>query len=179
MIGETEFTISTEGGSFHWEGYGLRLHFPKDSFPADVGECKINIRVSLSGQFQLPEGLDLLSPVFWISCYKFKKPPTLEIQHCAFTDDEKALASLCFASAKCSQRDLPYGFRLLTGGVFTKHSNYGSICLNNFSGFGVVGEKGTSQSYCAHLYRSIDHAYEWRFYFVITQDLDASNTVHF
>ena len=180
MTGEAEFTVSTEGGSFQWKGYGLRLHVSKDSLPSGMRECKINIRVSLSGQFQLPEGSsDLLSPVFWISApCKFTKPVTLEIQHCALTDHEAVLSNLSFVFTKCSQSDLPYILKPLEGGVFTKHSNYGSIQLNNFSGFSVFGRKGTPRSYCAHLYRTMKPAYEWRFYFVITQDLEAKNTVH-
>ena len=164
VAGEVEFTVSTEGGSFHWEGYGLRLHVPKDSLPADVGECRINIRVSLSGQFQLPEETDLLSPVFWISApCKFTKPVTLEIQHCALAEDEAVLSNLSFVSANCSQKDLPYRFKQVSGGVFTKHSTFGSIKLEHFSGVGVTGSKETPRSYCAHLYNTMKQMH-WRFY---------------
>ena len=127
MVGETEFIVPTEGGSFEWKGHGLRLHVPKDSLPADMGKCRINIRASLSGQFQFPEDSDLLSPVFLIlTPCKFAEPVTLEIQHCAY-QDEAMLSSLNFVSAKCSQKELPYNFRQLDGGVFTTHSSYGSI----------------------------------------------------
>ena len=64
MIGETEFTVQTQGGCFEWKGYGLKLHVPEGSLPPGVRECRINIRASLSGQFQFPEDSDLLSPVF-------------------------------------------------------------------------------------------------------------------
>ena len=180
MAGEAEFTISTEGGSFQWKGYGLRLHVSKDSLPPGMRECKINIRMSLSGQFQLPEGLsDLLSPVFWISApCKFTKPVMLEIQHCALTEDEAVLSNLSFVLSKCSQKDLPYRFRQVEGGVFTKHSTFGSIQLNNFSGISVAGSEETPRSYCAHLYHTMEGMHDWIFYFVITQDLDAKNTVH-
>ena len=179
MAGEAEFTVSTEGGSFHWKGYGLRLHVPKGSLPAGMGECKINIRVSLSGQFQLPEGSDLLSPVFWISApCKFIKSVTLEIQHCALAEDEASLSNLGFVFTKCSQSDLPYRFKQVGGGVFTKHSTFGSIQLEHFSGVGVAGSEETPRSYCAHLYHTMEGLHDWIFYFVITQDLDAKNTVH-
>ena len=180
MVGEAEFTVSAEGGSFQWEGYGLKLHVSKDSLSPGKAECRINIKVSLSGQFQLPEGSDLLSPVFWISApCKFTKPVTLEIQHCALTEDETVLSKLSFVSAICSQMDLPYRFTQVDGGVFTTNSTYGSIQLNHFSGVGVTGRKGTPRSYCAHVYHTKKKDYEWRFYFVIIQDLDAKNTVHF
>ena len=179
VIGETKFTVPTEGGSFEWKGYGLRVHFPEDSLPADVEECRVNIRTSLFGQFQFPEDSELLSPVFWLTApCKFIKPVTLEIQHCAFREDEAMLSSLSFVSASCSQRSLPYRFRQLDGGVFTTHSSYGTIQLNHFSGFGITGRKRTPRSYCAHLYHTMKKMYEWRYYFILTQDLIAKNTVH-
>ena len=179
MIGEVEFRVLDQGGSFSWRGYGLTLYVPKNSLPPGMGECCINIRASLSGQFQFPEGLDLLSPIFWIKApCEFTKPVTLEIQHCALREDEAALSSLSFVSAKCSQRDLPYKFRQVDGGVFTVHSSYGSIQLNRFSGIGVTAKKGTLQSYCAHLFHTVELMYDWKYYFVITQDLNAKNTVH-
>ena len=179
VIGEVEFKVFDQGGSFTWRGYGLRLDVPKGSFPPDMGECRVNIRASLSGQFQLPEDSDLLSPVFWISAScEFTKPVTLEIQHCALREDEAVLSSLSFVSTKCSQRDLPYQFRQVDGGVFTTYSSYGSIQLNHFSGVGITGKKGTLQSYCAHLFHTVQQMNDWKYYFVITQDLDTKNMVH-
>ena len=180
VIGETEFMVPNQGGLFEWKGYGLRLQVPAGSLSVGMGECRINIRVSLSGQFQLPEDSDLLSPVFWITApCKFTKPITLEIQHCALREDETVLSDLSFVSANCSQRELPYQFRKVDGGVFTKHSSYGSIQLSHFSGNGVIGRKGGPRSYCAHLYHKIKQIYDWRFYLVITQNIDAQITVSF
>ena len=177
MVGEVDFIVPTQGGSFQWKGYGLKIHAPKDGIPA---KCRIKIKVSLSGQFQLPEDSELLSPVFWISApCKFTKPVTLEIQHCALTEDEAVLSNLSFVLTKCTQRDLPYRFRQVNGGVFTTNSMYGSIQLNHFSGFGVTGRKGTPRSYCAYVYHTKKRDYEWRFYFVIIQDLEAKNKVNF
>ena len=162
-----------------WGGYGLRIYVPKASLPPDIEECRINIKASFSGQFQLPEDSHLLSPIYWISApCKFTKPLTVEIQHCALGEDKAALSSLSFVSAKCSQRGLPYKFRKVDGGVFTTHSSYGSIQLSHFSGLGITGKKGTLKSYCGHLYYNVKQIYESRFYFVITQDLDAMNMVH-
>ena len=162
MIGETKFTVTTQGGSFEWKGYGLRLHVPEGSLPAGMRECSINIRASLSGQFQFPEDSDLLSPVFWLSVpCEFTKPVTLEVQHSALREDEAVLSNLSFVSAKCSQKELPYNFRGVDGGVFTTHSSYGSIQLSHFSGFGVTGGKRTPRSYCAQLYYTMKQTYDW------------------
>lgn len=178
VIGETEFTVPVQGGSFEWRGYGLKLHVPEGNLQAGMTICRVHIRVSLRGQFQLPNGSNLLSPVFWISTpCKFLKPVTLEIQHCAPREDETVLSDLSFVTARCSQEDLPYRFRFVDGGVFTTHSSYGSIQLSHFSGKGVVGRKRTPRSYCAHLYHTMKLIHDWRFYLAITQDLDAQLTV--
>ena len=173
-----KFIVPTQGASFEWEGYGLKLHVPEGSLPIGMRECQINIRASISGQFKLPEDSDLLSPVFWISApCKFTKPVTLEIQHCALREDETVLSDLSFVSANCSQKDLPYRFKQLDGGVFTISSSYGSIQLSHFSGVGVTGSEETPRLYCAHLYHTMKQIYDWRYYLAITQDLEAHITV--
>ena len=178
VVGETNFVVSTKGSSFEWFGYGLRLSISKDSLPTGMEECRINIKASLSGPFKLPEHSELLSPVFWISALcKFKKPVTLEIQHCA-SREEAYFADLNFISAKCSQKNLPYTFKRLVGGRFSADSSYGSIQLSHFSGVGVSGRKRTPRAYCAQIYYTIkEEASDWRVYFIITKDLDAIKTV--
>ena len=180
VIGETSFTVPNQGAFFEWKGYGFKLCVPEASLPVGIGECRVNIRASFSGQFQLPENSDLLSPVFWILApCKFTKPVTLEIQHCVLAEDETVLSDLSFVSAMCSQRDLPYRFKQMDEGLFTTHSSYGSIQLKHFSGIGVVGKKSTPRSYCAHLYHSMKQIYDWRFYLAITQNHPLLNMVTF
>ena len=173
----TSFTVSTRGISqFEWKG--LKLHIPKKSLPAGMKEARVNIQTSPRGQFQLPEDSYLLSSIFWISSpCKFTKPVTLEIEHCAFREDETTISDLSFVSAKCSQKDLPYRFKKVDGGVFSTHSSYGSIQLNHFSGYGVTGRKETPRLYCVHLYYTKKQKCEWRVYIVITRDLAVPNTV--
>ena len=122
--------------------------------------------------------LDLLSPVFWILApCKFTKPVTLEIQHCAQREDKTVLSDLKFVSARCSQRDLPYRFEQMDGGLFTTCSSYGSIQLKHFSGIGIAGRKSTPRSYCAQLYHDMKQIYDWRYYLAITLNLPFLNLV--
>ena len=178
MIAETDFVVSTRGGPFKWKGYGLKLSISEDSLPTGIEECRISIKASLSGPFQLPKDSDLLSPVFWISALcKFEKSVTLEIQHCA-SRDEASFADLNFISTKCSQKELPYTFKQLDGGKFPADSSYGSIQLSHFSGFGITGRRRTPRAYCAQIYYTIkEEASDWRVYFIITKDLDALKAV--
>ena len=173
VVGDASFTVPAQGVSFKWRGYGLMLHVPGGSLPPGMQECKITIKTGFSGQFELPDvDLDFFSPVFWISVpCKFGKPFTLEIQHCALTDDE-ILPDLSFVSTSCSQRDLPYKFTKLEGGVFTPYSSYGSIQLTHFSGVGIAGRKRTPRSYCVQIYYRTKGVHDWRFYFAVTQDIE-------
>ena len=177
MVAATSFTVPTQGAMFEWKGYGLKLHVPEGSLPGYMEECKVDIVVSLSGQYQLPENLVLLSPVYWISApCTFTKAATLEIQHSALVKDE-ALSGLHFVSATRSQKDLPYIFKQLDGGVFSAYSSFGSIQLSHFCGTAIAGSRDTPRLYCAYLYRTIKQLHDWRFYFAVTQDHPVQNTV--
>lgn len=174
IVGKTDFVVTSDGGFFEWVGYGLKLTISKDCLPGDMEMCRINIRASLSGPFQLPKDSKLLSPVFWMSAVEFKKPVMLEIQYFASSNE----ADLKFVTTKCSQKELPYIFRQLEQGSFTADSTYGSIQLSHFSGFGVTGRNTTSRPYCAQIYYTMkEHTSDWRILFIITQDLDTHKTV--
>ena len=174
VIGETTLSVANEAQTFHWADCGLKLHIPPASLPAGVEQSSIEIKASLAGQFQLPENSTLVSAVFWLYCpVKFKKPLTLEIQHCG-----KHSGDLSFVRAKCTQTELPYQFKPLTRrGVFSPHHCYGSVTLSSFSGLGVIQEGSEQQQYyCARLYY-FGSRIDWRVHFVVTKDLEASNMV--
>ena len=170
-----------------------------------MSETKLNVRVSLSGPFQIPPNSELLSAVYWISTpHKFAKPITVEIQHCAALSSDEQCSKLTFVHTKCTQKNLPYTFEKLVGGVFSAHSLYGSLSLSHFSGLGVVGQQtleperppeqqssahigAASQTgqetgqvveqYCAQLFNSRLLVNEWKVIFVVTKDLDSCSTV--
>ena len=165
-----EFIVSTQSAPFHWFGHGSKIHL------SGMEEVRIIVKVSLSGQFQLPEDTVLLSPVYWISASaKITNPVTIEIQHCALSKDEAILSGLSFVATEISPKHLPYRFDYLDGGVFNKHSSYGSIQLSHFSGIGVgiAGRKRTPRSYCAYVYHTMKQKDDLRFYFIIVQNLEA------
>ena len=146
--------MTNSSQSFHWEGYGLKLHIPPGSLPKSVENCTITIKASLSGQYQFPPDTELVSPVFWLMCeprMRFNVPLTLEIEHCAPLEN---CLHLSMTRALCSQKDLPYLFRfLLEGtGTFTKYSTYGSIALGGFSGVGVVQERSEERRYWSNVF---------------------------
>ena len=142
IVAETTFKLTPEQQSFEFMGYGFKLHVPEGSLPAEVSETQLNVRVSLSGQFQMPPNCELVSAVYWVSSpHKFTKPLDVEIQHCAALSIHKQCEQLTFVHTKCTQKELPYTFTELEKGVFGRHSSYGSLSLSHFSGVGIVRRK--------------------------------------
>jgi len=163
----------------------------------------MKIQVSLSGQFQMPSDCELLSAVYWVySPHKFTKPLTVEIQHCAVLSSDQQSSELSFVSTKCTQKELPYMFKLRDGGVFSPHSSYGGLALTQFSGFGIIrklrrshrvqpdqfstqsegdtegleDDKQVFDQYCGQVY-TCKGVNDCRVHFVITKNLDPHRTV--
>ena len=143
-----------------------------------MDECQIHAKASLAGQFIFPEDTQPISGVYWISCpYKFVKPVTVEMQHC--TAKPEYSSHLTFVVAKCTQKDLPYKFKILEGGVFSPGSRYGTIQLTHFSGLGAVFQnprlrdhQPEARSYCARLYYRASDVNGWEVYFAIMWNLE-------
>ena len=115
---------------FNWERYGLRITVLEGTLsPTDTVEVSVSALVG--GQFQLPEGTELISAVYNISVSKpLLKPVELKIQHCADLVTEKHTQYLSFATALISPSILPYQFQLQEGGQFSPGDQYGSISLS-------------------------------------------------
>ena len=160
-----------------WEGFGLRLHIQEDSLPAGMEQCTLNIKASLAGQYEFPENSSLVSAVFWLRCEptcKFTKPVTIEIQHCAKSENVDNL-KMKFVRALCSQTQLPYTFKEL-GGYFNRHSSYGMIQINGFSGLAVTQEGSDEREYCSQLFY-FGQPNKCKIDFVVTWNIKAHLTV--
>ena len=199
VVAQKTFILTQEEVDLNFEGYGFKLHVPEGSLPAEVSETQLNVRVSLSGAFQIPSNSELLSAVYWISSSnKFAKPITVEIQHCAALPSDEQCSKLTFIYTKCTQKELPYVFKELVGGVFSAHSSYGSLSLSHFSGIAIAHrpplelqqqqqpqrqttqieqEMGVVEQYCAQLYNARQSVNEWKVIFVVTKDLESCSTV--
>ena len=180
MIAEASVLITNQAQTFHWAGYGLKLHVPQGALPAGLEECRLLIKVGISGHFALPQNTSLVSAVYWLDSEprcKFSQPLTLEIQHCAMSSQTSRLS---FALARCSQETLPYTFEILDGGEFSSLSTYGCIQLQHFSLFTLVKRKIFGKDnvrYCASLYYLKKGVNLREIHFVITKDQEAHVTV--
>lgn len=179
VIAETSVLITNQAQNFNWAGYGLKLRIPQQSLPAGLEECRLFLKVGLSGQFELPQNTSLMSAVYWLDnepqC-KFSKHLTLEIQHCA---KPTYTSKLSFVQAECSQTHLPYEFKDVEGGVFSNDSIYGCVQHDHFSLWTTVCDTFLSrvQLYCARLYYLRRGLNQIDIYFVITKDLETHTTV--
>ena len=152
--GETSVVVhSSQGQLVEWNG--LKLHIHAGSLPEGLQQCTIFIKASLAGEYEIPKNTSLVSAIFWLRCEPqctFIKPVTLEIQHCSTQRD---LSKLKIVKALCSQKSLPYKFKLL-GGSFNADTFYGAIDMKGFSGAGVVDQNPNSKRmyYSQLFYRS-------------------------
>lgn len=177
VIGETSLLVTRHGLTFHWAGYGLKLHIPQGALPLFLDKCYVHIKVALSGQFIFLPGTSLVSAIYWLDTEprcKFSKSLTVEIQHCV---KPSLKSELNFVRAKCSQETLPYTFKPVKGGMFSTHSSFGSIPLSEFSLIGVTGNDPQSSQYCAGLYYQGSKKTFWKVYLVVTKNLEACITV--
>ena len=180
---ETSFVVTDRHfRSFIWQRYGLKLHIPEGAVPAVLAECRVDIKAGFTGCFNIPDDLQLVSCVYWLSCpQKFMKSVTLEIEHCALLPESSQSSSFQFVVAKCSQAELPYKFRALEKGTFEPSSSYGSIEVSQFSFFGISIPKRIwktwSHPYYSTLYYIRNDINNWDVDFVITQHLQAALAV--
>ena len=181
VFAETSFVVTdSHSHSFEWQRYGIKLHIPEGAVPAQHTECRVAIKACLAGQFIIPDDLQLVSCIYWLSCpQKFLKPITLEIEHCASFQDSSQFSSLRFIVANSSQGKLPYQFRVLEQGTFV-HS-YGSIQVSQFSFFGISILKRIWRSWLPTYYSRLHYIWKdvntWDVDYVITLQLQAALTV--
>ena len=148
--------------------------------PGQHTECRVAIKACLTGQFRIPDDLQLVSCVYWLSCpQKFLKPVTLEIEHCASLQNSSQFSSLRFIVASSSQEKLPYQFRVLEQGTFV-HS-YGSIQVSQFSFYGISILKRIWRSWSPTYYSRLHYIQKsvntWDVDYVVTLHLQAALTV--
>ena len=169
-------TFPVVPGDHKWEGHGLELCIPEGV--VDPSTATMKIYASTKGEYQIPDNTILVSGVYWISCpQKFtdEHPVTLKLQHCVKIKDPKQLDSLSFVTAKCTQKILPYNFKILPGGVFSTDNNIGSIQLSKFSAFAVVWIKrllGMNQECVVRAYHFPPNGTDLLTHIVITWNLE-------
>ena len=141
------------------------------------------IQASLSGDYQLPDDGVLVSGVYWLSLHphveRFDKKVTIGIEHCASN-----FSSLFFITAKYTQKTLPYTFKPLPGGEFSKKESITQV--NSFSSYAVVSLKGNIDdhvisrgkvyAFCA-FYNPKQQLNKYEVHITVTKDLELHQKV--
>ena len=172
VFGETSLeVVGDKPQILAWPGYGFYLEVPDGSLNPGV-TASIAVKAILTGQFVLPEDRQLISAIYWISSSQvFLKEVAVNIQHCAVIRSKEECTKFKFIIAKCSQKELPYRFKVREG-VFNPHIQYATIKLKQFSIIGATSPTGTSKRYTAlKFYKPIPHTHNAEFSFVVIQNL--------
>ena len=115
------------------EECGLRLAIPKEVITPIKSAYKVACQgLWGSGKFEIPEDSTFISAVCYISVSsssELNKPVTVELMHSAHITDERQTQYLSFVAAKSGP---------LPGGSFSSESQYGTICLKQFSLLSIV-----------------------------------------
>ena len=139
-MGSTSFIYRGEAVSFTWNNHGVNLHLPEDAFTSDITECPIHLEAAISGQFQFPDGAEVVSGVYYIhSPEQFTKMMTIKVEHFSSSSSQKEVDDLCFVSSNKDQ--LPYLFSFCEEGIFSIGNQYGAIETKSFGKFAVVRRK--------------------------------------
>ena len=158
------------------------ISVPQDTLsPTEISE--IEVIVVFGGQFQLPEGTELVSGVYAISLSKpLLKPIKLEIQHCLHLVNQEDTKCLSFATAPNQKYLPPYQFELIEGGQFNTNEQYGSICLQKFSLWTILqtvwGYFWPSPLYVGKVFYEEKKGHEWLMRFLVTRNLNMLHEVY-
>ena len=185
VVGQVELVVTNETMSYKWNDHGFKVHVPENSLPESTSIYPVKIKASLSGQFELPEGYELVSAVYWVTTSKkFTKPITIEVQHCAHFSNPNQLHFVHTIHAPKSldctipaKKPLPYKFQVIDGGTFTLGNEYGALSTAHFCGIGIAKKVEPSElscKYCAQVYFTVKNLEDYWYYchFVVTKDLE-------
>ncbi len=116
------------------EERGFRMYIPSGALD-ESEEREIAISTSHSGGFELPAGTFPVSLIYYVEpSGQFRKPVSLEIEHCC----SHGLDKLTYAFAESSSKKPPYKFVRLDGGRFPMHSSYGQVEVSHFSLYTIL-----------------------------------------
>ena len=121
----------------------------------------LSIQDSYSGKYKFPGNNVLVSGVYWLALnppMKFAKKVTITIQHCADAD-----SAPFFVTAKCTQKELPYKFKPLSGGEFSYPDcgssmsyGYGCIEVEHFSSIAIAAPQKLIYAFCTYYLTSCE-----------------------
>ncbi len=167
--------------SMKFSHFGIKISVLENSLPEGIDTCVLHTSFELSTNFEIPANSELVSSIYHMKCepkVQFKKPLTLEIQHCASLSSGHQQRPV-FARAT----DQSKKFEILEGGHFPIGERYGSIQLTRFCWFNVLIHKvfglPSEKMYSALLFRKNLARHKIDVKCVVCQDLATHVKVRF
>ena len=138
-------SVDSDGRNLPWPDAGISINIPPGAIPK--GEI-VHMKVwpCLQGPFVMPEGYELVSPVYHISPeFDFKEEVEVHVTHFAVLQSEEDCDAMTFVTAQLmlrSENSYPeYHFRDLKKGRFDKNSRTGTVTLNHFCKLAVARQQ--------------------------------------
>ena len=97
-----EFVTSDEK-TINLEDVGISITFPENLLPSSDPPLEVTIRPCFSGPFEMPDGIESVSPAYIIKCNRkitFLKDVILKIRHYANLQTEKDCENMALLSAR-------------------------------------------------------------------------------
>ena len=144
-------TVNHKGRTIRSEGVQLRI----PPYAIERGtSLSISLQGCISGPFSLPEGIQLASPVFLVTCtpqYQFQRELTLTIHHFVLLENCEQCENMVLLTSpemKVEDKDYIY-WKLCFCDQQLKcfpHASYGEVELTHFSFlcFGIRSRRGKS-----------------------------------
>lgn len=126
-------TVSSEGQEIFWDDIGIAFSIPSGAVP-DGESMKLTVQPCMTGPFQPPAEVELVSPSYHISkSGEFIKDIEVVVYHSVNLMSDEDCEQMTFLSAPGTpERGDKYKFKPITGGVFRKNESFGTIRLKHF-----------------------------------------------
>ena len=179
VLNSVDMDFNKNTKSIEWVGYGLKIT-TKESI-----EFNIHVDIVQLTDICLPEGTELISPLYYFKADEIKHPVEVEMQHCGIIKpneniDEKEFDEFCFVFAK--DNEPPYRFEKADKRLYSCdfRSSIGTMTTTSFSFWAVA--KKTKKSlhnlrHLARLYYSSSKGLPTQLTLVIAQNTEATKTV--
>ena len=177
MYGQTVLmVVGDKPQRLEWPGYGFHIEVPDGALSPGV-TASVTVKVIFGEHFKLPENRQLISAIYWVSSSAvFLKEVSVNIQHCAVITSEELMSDFKFIIAKSFQKVPPYHYKEREG-LFSTHTQYGTIKLKQFSKIATIGPANAETLFTGRMYYK-EHVQTHStlsvdFHLVVVKDIEA------
>ena len=179
VLDSADMVFNGNTSSIEWVGYGLKV-ITKESI-----ESNIHVDIVQLSDICLPEGTELISPLYYFRADEIKHPVEVKMQHCGIirpneSINENEFDEFCFVFSKDTEP--PYRFEKADKipCSFDLSSSIGTMTTTSFSFWAIVKKiysRLTTKKHLARLYYSSLEKLPTQLTLVIAQKTEAAKTV--